>query len=243
MTISISAPIDYSRLGVGLVALGVAAVPVRQNRVRIRLNELVEMIERDGLLQLAVAFQILPLTYRKDDSVLWCIGDRALPGAALERMGKATEVAVIFATVGAAWGNAISAYFKCGDALSGYLLDEIGTAVLERFSLRLEALLRMTAHAQGLRSGSPFEPGHTGLPLTLQPMLGEVAKIQTAGMSVTSTGMISPSKSTSMLIGIGAGARRWTRAQSCRECPSFAQCHSQGRRSKTGHSMRENGGR
>jgi hypothetical protein len=195
---------------------------------------LAEVIERDGLLRPAVACQILPFSCREGAAKLWFIGDQALPGAALDRLAGATEVAVIFATIGAAWSEATRAYFQRGDALEGYLLDEIGTAVLERLSLRIEAMLRLNAHAQGLRAGSPIEPGHVVLPLTLQPMLAELAQVQTAGISVTSGGMISPSKSLSMLIGVGQGLRRWTRAQACRECPSFAKCRRQGRRSGDG---------
>jgi hypothetical protein len=149
-------------------------------------------------------------------------------------LAGATEVAVVFATIGARWSEATSACFQRGDALDGYLLDEIGTAMLERLSLRLEAMIRMDARSRGRYAGSPIEPGHAGLPLSLQPMLAQLAEVQTAGIAITSSGMISPPKSFSMLIGIGQGLRRWTRAQACRECPSFVMCLRQGRRSENG---------
>jgi hypothetical protein len=181
-----------------------------------------------------VAYKVLPFSCKADEPEPWRIADRALPGAALDRLTGATEVAVVFATIGAAWSEATKACFQRGAALDGYLLDEIGTAVLERLSLRLEALLRMNARSRGLCAGSPIEPGHAVLPLTLQPLLAELAQVESAGIAVTSGGMISPPKSFSMLIGIGAKMRRWTRAQACRECPSFAKCRRQGRRSENG---------
>lgn len=234
MTFSIPAVVDVSRLAAGLVKRGIAAVPSSRVSVRNRLRDLAKVIERDGLLRPAAACRVLPFSLRENEHEHWWIGNRALPGAALERLDGATEVAVIFATIGPAWNETTSACFQRGDALEGYLLDEIGTSVLELLSLRLVAMLRMSARSQGRRVGSPIEPGHTGLPLTLQPLLAELAEAQTAGITITSGGMISPPKSFSMLIGIGAGVGRWTRAQACRECPSFAKCLSQGRRRKNG---------
>jgi len=230
MTFSVPAQVEGSRLAAGLLRLGIAAVSSPRASVRNRLHKLAEVIERDRLLRPTAACKVLPFSCREGEPERWHIGDRALPGAVLERLAGATEVAVVFVTVGAALSEASSAYFQRGDALEGYLLDEIGTAVLERLSLRLEAMLRMNARSRGRRSGSPIEPGHAELPLALHPMLAELAEVETAGITVTSGGMISPLKSQSMLIGIGEGLRRWTRAQACRECPSFTRCQREGRR-------------
>lgn len=232
MILSTLAQVEASRLTKGLLRLGIAAVPARRESVRARLRELAAVIECDGLLKPAAACQILPFSSR--ETGCWMIAGSAIRGAALERLAGATEVAVLFATIGAAWSEAVKASFQCGNALDGYLLDEIGTAVLERLSLRLEAVIRMDARARGLEAGSPIEPGHAGLPLTLQPMLAELAQAESAGIRVSSGGMISPPKSISMLIGIGQGLQRWTRAQACRECPSFVMCRRQGRRSGNG---------
>ena len=229
MTFSIPAMLEGPRLAAGLVKLGIAAVT--SPRVGNRLHELAEVIERDRLLRPAVACQVLPFSCRESEPERWHIGDRALPGAVLDRLAGATEVAVVFVTVGAAWSEASTASFQRGDALRGYLLDEIGTNVLERLSLRVEALIRMAARASGRRAGSPIEPGHAVLPLALQPMLAQLAQVQTAGIAITDGGMISPPKSISMLIGIGGNVRRWTHAHACRECPSFTKCRHQGRRS------------
>lgn len=232
MTLSILAQVEASRLATGLMRLGIAAVPSRRASVHKRLQELAEVIERDQLLRPAAACQVLPFSCSE---IGRCeIAGRALSGAALDRLAGATEVAVVFATIGARWSEATSACFQRGDALGGYLLDEIGTAVLERLTRRLEAMVRIDARSRGRCAGSPIEPGHPGLPLSLQPVLAELAKVETAGIRVTSSGMISPPKSISMLIGIGQGLRRWTRAQACRECPSFVNCRRQGRRSENG---------
>jgi hypothetical protein len=195
---------------------------------------LAAVIERDHLLRPVAACRVLPFSCTEEEPERWRIGGRALPGAALEQLAGATDVAVVFATIGAAWSDAISAYFQRGDTLGGYLLDEIGVAVLERWSRRIEALIRMSARSSGQRAGSPIEPGHPDLPLTVQPTLAELAECGSVGITLTSGGMLAPVKSISMLIGIGSGLPRWSHAAACRRCPSAARCRRQGRRSRNG---------
>jgi hypothetical protein len=164
----------------------------------------------------------------------WRIGSRIIESVALRRLVGASEVAVIFATIGAVWSDTVTARFREGEPLDGYLLNELGNAVLERWSRRIEALVRMSARSRGLRAGSPIAPGHSDFPLTFQPVLAELAQSHFAGIEITSGGMLAPVKSLSMLIGIGQGLRRRTRSAACRECPSFAKCRRQGRRSGHG---------
>jgi hypothetical protein len=234
MAFSIPARIEGARLTAGLVGLGIAAVPSpRVKNARNRLHDLAAVIERDRLLRPVAACRVLPFSCTEEPG-RWRIGGRALPGTSLERLAGATDVAVVFATIGAAWSDAISAYFQCGDTLGGYLLDEIGVAVLGRWTRRIEALIRMSARRSGQRAGSPIEPGHPDLPLTVQPTLAELAECGSVGITLTSGGMLAPVKSISMLIGIGSGLPRWSQAAACRRCPSAAKCRRQGRRSRNG---------
>ena len=120
---------------------------------------------------------------------------------------------MIFATIGAKWSDTVSARFREGEPLDGYMLNELGNAVLERWSRRIEALVRISARSRGMRAGSPISPGHSDFPLTFQPVLAELAEPQSVGIELTSGGMLAPVKSLSMLIGIGQGLRRWTRSR------------------------------
>jgi hypothetical protein len=229
MTFPLLYRIEDPRLGAGLVRLGATAVPSSRPRVRIRLRKLIEVAERERWLCPVAACRVLPAVMEAPSC--WRIGARTIASGALERLVGANEVAVIFATIGVAWSDAVSARFRQGGSLDGFLLDELGTAVLERWSRRIEALVRMSARSRGQRAGSPVEPGHPGLPLAVQSVLAELVESHSVGIEITSGGMLTPVKSISMLIGIGNGLRRWSRAETCRECPSSTSCRGQGRRS------------
>jgi hypothetical protein len=139
-------------------------------------------------------------------------------------LSGATEAAIVFVTLGPAWGETVAASFRNDEPMRGYLLDEIGTTLLEQLSRRALAMVRLTARQRGLEAGSAIQLGQPGWPLSAQPLLAELAEAHSAGIDVTAAGMLSPVKSLSMIIGIGQGLRRWTQNQACRECPAYESC-------------------
>lgn len=218
--------VEDPRLAAGLVRLALAKVRASRMDVGQRLAGLAEVIARDHLLQPAAVCRVLPVWFEDQAPTRLRIGGQVIEGDALGRLAGATEVAIVFATLGAAWSAAVSACFTRGEVLRGFLLDEIGTAALERLSSRLQAGIRLSARRRGQQAGSPLEPGQPGLPLNAQFLLAQLADVGSAGIHVTPAGMLSPVKSISMIVGLGQGLRRWTRTQACRECPSWTQCQS-----------------
>ncbi len=228
MIIPLPSRIENPRLDAGLVRQAANAVPSPRANIRAYLSKLSETAERERWLHPVAACRVLPAVMEAPSR--WRIGARTLESVALKRLAGADEVAVIFATIGALWSDTVSACFREGEPLDGYLLNELGNAALECWSRRIEALVRLSARSRGRCAGSPISPGHSDFPLTFQPVLAELAEPQSVGIELTSGGMLAPVKSLSMLIGIGQGLRRWTRTATCRECPSFAKCRRQGLR-------------
>jgi len=222
MTLSQTTPIAHSPLAAGLLRRGIAGSLSSHSSIRSRLQELAQRIERENLFRPAVAYRILPSSMEEPQR--WRIAEAIVEGSILERMAGATQVAVAFATIGSTWGEAASVSFRHGDAVAGCLFDEVGTRILGLMARRIEALIRIEARRQGRCSGSPLEPGQPGLSLTVQPLLGELADARSAGIEVTPHGVLLPTKSFSMLIGIGTSMRRWPRAEMCRECRSSVRC-------------------
>lgn len=153
-----------------------------------------------------------------------------VPATALDlRIGGATAVAVGLATVGPAISEAASRCFAGGDALTGVLLDQLGTAAIELMSRRLQAVVRAAARADGRRAGSAFHPGEPMVPLAAQASLLELSGAAEVGAWLDPSGAMQPPKSISMVIGIGPTVMRRTRQDTCRECKSYVRCRREGR--------------
>jgi cobalamin-dependent methionine synthase I len=63
-----------------------------------------------------------------------------------------------------------------------------------------------------------------GFPMTEQWNLLELAPVQEIGVSLSSSGVLVPRKSTSMVIGIGPKMTRWTQAEVCARCSLNKTC-------------------
>jgi hypothetical protein len=216
-----SARVEGPRLEAGLLPRVMAGVHLRP-AVQRRLAGVAEIIERERLWHPVALCRILPASLEGPSGVRLDSG-HVVEGD-MEWLAGAREVAIVLVTLGAAWSEAVAACFRRDEPLRGYLLDDIGTTLLERLSRRLEAMARLSAHRRGLQAGSPRQPGQPGLPLSAQPLLAELAEARSIGIEVTATGMLAPVKSLSMIIGIGHGLPRWTQKDACLECPAFARC-------------------
>jgi len=217
----VSTRVEGPRFEAGLVRRAIAGVRVRP-AVQRRLGGVTELIARERLLRPVGLCRTLPVSVETPCRLVFASG-QVLEGD-LERLQGAREAAIVFVTLGAAWSDAVSTCFRHDEPLQGFLLDEIGTTLLERLSRRLEAMVRLSARQRGLEAGSPVQPGQPALPLSAQPLLAETAEASSIGIEVTATGMLTPVKSLSMIIGLGQGMRRQTQKEACRECPSFARC-------------------
>lgn len=187
---------------------------------------------RRNLARLAEEFQALlqPAAICKVVDAEWPERGRALAGgvvlrgAGLARLTGADRVAVGFATIGEDLGREVAARFARGDRVTAVLLDQLGNAALLRLGRRLEALIRLIAHRAGQRAGSPVHPGDDGVDLGAQAELAALVEVGRVGIGVTATAMLTPAKSLSMVVALGDGVGRWSRAEICRACPSQGRC-------------------
>jgi hypothetical protein len=212
---------EGARLEAGLLRRVLAHMHLRP-AVQRRLGEVAESIERGRLFHPVAICRTLPVSVEAP-SQLHFDGGHLIEGN-IGRLTGAMEAAIIFITLGAAWSDAVAACFRNDQPLHGFLLDEIGTTLLEQLSRRAQATVRLSARQRGLEAGSPVQLGQPGWPLSAQPLLAELAEARSAGIEVTATGMLAPVKSVSMMIGIGHSLRRWTQHEACCECPAFERC-------------------
>ena len=186
--------------------------------------ELHDEVEKGDLLQPAVAYGI----YSRDEIdrkqlSLKSNGDthsRLLTSI----IPEAQEIAVVVCTIGPGLEEKVTHYSKSGDVMHGMLLDGIGSAAVDSLCREACYIIAGKVSSRNYQISSPITPGMPCLPITEQKWLLELIHSQDIGVSLSSSCMMIPRKSTSMIIGIGYGMQTWTQAELCGRCNLRETC-------------------
>jgi hypothetical protein len=188
------------------------------------ITELLAEVAKGGLLEPAVAYERYRITAMESDRIS-LEGDRAIEGPLLPAtFPEAKELIVLIATIGPRLEKQVTEYTKSGGALRGVVLDGIGTAAVDRLIPEALKLIAAEVASRGYEISSPVNPGMPGFPMTEQWSLLELAPVKEIGVSLSSSGVLIPRKSTSMVIGIGPKMTRWTQAEVCGRCSLRQSC-------------------
>jgi hypothetical protein len=186
--------------------------------------ELIASAKNAYLLEPAMAYEIYPIT-KMGRRQLSFKNNGVLHGPLLPSLlGEAKELAVVVCTIGPKLEEQVTNYFNRGQPLRGVLLDGIGSAAVD--SLTEEACKFMTAEASSRnhQASSPISPGMPGLSIAEQWQLLKMVPAREVGVSLTSSGIMVPRKSASMVIGIGPHMKTWTRTEVCAHCNLRETC-------------------
>jgi hypothetical protein len=134
------------------------------------------------------------------------------------------ELAAVVGTIGPKLEKQVTEYNNQGEPLRGLLLDGIGSAAIDSLMQLACKFIAREASARGYQVSSPISPGMPGLPITAQQQLLEVASAREIEVNLTSSSMMVPRKSASMVIGIGPQMPTWTRAEVCARCNLNKTC-------------------
>jgi hypothetical protein len=188
------------------------------------ITELLAEVEKDALLEPAVAYEFYPIAAMGSERIS-LEGGKAIEGPLLPAIfPEARELIVLIATIGPRLEERVTAYSKGGEALRGMILDGIGTAGVDKLIPEAMSVLAAEVAERGYEVSSPVSPGMPGFPMTEQWSLLELAPAKEISVSLSSSGVLIPRKSTSMVIGIGPKMTRWTQAEVCRRCSLRESC-------------------
>jgi hypothetical protein len=188
------------------------------------INEVLAEVEKESLLKPAVAYAIYPITAMEPDRIS-LEGGGAIEGPALPAiLPEAKELIVLIATIGPVLEERVTEYAKGGQTLRSMVLDGIGTAAVDRLIPEAMKIIAAEVAKRGYEISSPVNPGMPGFPMTEQWNLLKLAPAQEIGVSLSSSGVLIPRKSTSMVIGIGPKMTRWTQAEVCARCSLRKSC-------------------
>lgn len=186
--------------------------------------ELLAGVKKAHLLEPTVAYELYSVT-EVTSSQVSLEGNSVVRGSLLPSIfPEVKELAIAVGTIGPKLEKQVTEYSNGGETLRGMLLDGIGSAAVDTLAQEACELITGEASARGQQVSSPVNPGMPDLPITEQWRLLKLAKAHEIGVSLTSSGVMVPRKSTSMVIGIGPQMKTWTRAEVCARCNLRKTC-------------------
>jgi len=188
------------------------------------ITELLAEVEKESLLEPAVAYEYYPINVMDADRISLEGGGAIAAPLLPATFPEAKELIVLIATIGPKLEKQVTEYTKSGGALRGMVLDGIGTAAVDRLIPQALELIAAEVAARGYEISSPVNPGMPGFPMTEQWNMLKLAPASEIGVSLSSSGVLVPRKSTSMVIGIGPKMTRWTQAEVCARCSLKKTC-------------------
>jgi hypothetical protein len=180
--------------------------------------------EADSLLAPAIAYESHSITEIQNERL--CL-DRAVvfEGYLLpSTLAQASDLAVIFCTIGPYLEEEKAECKAKKDLMRALLLDSYGSAAIDLLAIEAYHLIKKIAASQGHAASSPIIPGVPGFSISEQWHMAQLAPIEEIGLQLTSSGMMRPQKSLSMVIGFGPNMPTWTRAEACARCNMAKSC-------------------
>lgn len=188
------------------------------------LGDVLDLIAEEDLVAPAIAFKLWP-AYGSAGGVIHVAGDKTLRIPPLAQGdSRVATLAIGVCTIGAKLEKRVRELYREGRHLRSILLDEAGNAALYALSDVFQRQIRSEARSRGLEVSSAVNPGDVGFPIEDQPILFKLADAASIGVRLTESGMLSPEKSLSAVVGLGASMPRWSRAERCARCASREKC-------------------
>jgi len=186
--------------------------------------ELLASDEADCLLAPAIAYELHAITEIHSDRLCidnsWTIQGSLLSSA----LAQASDLAVVFCTIGPDLENEKAKCKAKKNLMRALLLDSFGSAAIDILAVEAYHLIRDIAASRGHAASSPISPGMQGFSITEQWRMAKLAPIKEIGLQLTSSGMMKPQKSLSMIIGFGEEMPTWSRAEACARCNLAKSC-------------------
>lgn len=157
------------------------------------------------------------VVHEKANSVLSVAGVRLdVKKIIYTQFRKAGSVAFFICTAGNIIGEYAYELMKKGDMMEGYIIDVIGSEMVEAAIDKMQDELEQVLLHKGLHITNRYSPGYCGWNVSEQQKLFSLLPEKFCGVSLTASSLMQPVKSVSGIIGIGPEAER--KGYACRVC-------------------------
>lgn len=186
-----------------------------------------DMTRQDALARPTFSYHTVPVKSAGNEILDVGAGTLRVPG--LRGISTSlTAISAVVCTIGAALEARVSDLCTERKLSLAFALDELGNELL-MYTVRQALLkIRVDARRQLKTSGSSLSPGCSGFTLDQQATVIALAGGEHHGISVTTSGMLHPVKSRSMIIPVGTGLSPQPLYKRCESCTSRNQCRYRG---------------
>lgn len=120
---------------------------------------------------------------------------------------EATRAALFLCTAGEEFTRMTNQLNEQGDIMEAYILDAIGSLTVEKAMDTIQQQLKSEMAAKGWKISNRYSPGYCNWPLSDQKPLFELIGNQPTGIQLSDSCLMTPRKSVSGIIGIGANLK------------------------------------
>ena len=120
---------------------------------------------------------------------------------------NADSLAFIVSTLGSELESMSKEYMDTNEMLNGYLVDKIGSELVETLADKTEIYLQEYLDKYGLKMTNRYSPGYCGWNVSDQKKLFSLLPDKFCNVSLNENSLMIPIKSVSAVIGIGKNVR------------------------------------
>ena len=174
--------------------------------------------EGDRLMEPRAVYRAVPVVAGGRDSIR-VAGGVELRIPEIGRLWGAIEsVGIAVCTIGDALESRVSELWESRELPLAAMLDSVGSAAAECLAEYVNDLLCQVAIAERLNVTNRISPGYAGWDVAEQRLVFSLCPGDPAGVTLNSACFMTPTKSISLLVGIGAEARVDHYFTQCRRC-------------------------
>lgn len=181
--------------------------------------------EASGLVEPAIAYEVCPIREIRHSQTVLGNGQVFRSHLIASVLGHATEAALIVCTIGDRLEKRVSAYFAQQQPTRAVVLDAVGIEAINQVSEAASLHIEAEAAKKGLRASIPLNPGISAMcSLDEQRVVFRAVAAQEIGVRLTSSSVMVPVKSISMIVGLGEDVRTRDMGNQCDYCSLKDTC-------------------
>ena len=204
--------------------LGLKTRGKRHPRIKRLIPEVIDTVRALDLIKPAYSYNVIDIEKRILNRVHLQDGWEIVSPLLVHRLAGASQLVVGAFTIGQALSEQVSACFAVGDYSKAMILDAIGNSALFRLCELFESICKAEATDRNIRSSGALSPGDEGFGLECQKTLLAIAEADRCGISLLESELMLPTRSLSVVAGLGKRVKTWSQAESCASCPSRDRC-------------------
>lgn len=139
-------------------------------------------------------------------------------------LASARLIAVVVCAIGPRLEEPVSYHSSRKEPLRTLMLDGIGSSAVDVLFQEAWQYIDRGALPRGYQASSSLNPGMPGWPLSNQWQLFRLVPAEQIGVHLTTSTMMVPRKSVSMVIGMGQELPTSTKAETCARCTLTETC-------------------